>query len=233
MSPAGLDPRARLALALGLLLAGMLGALPVAALALAAALGLLLAARAPLRPLGLAAAGLAPVALLDGALAGSRAVLALGPVTLRAEGLLAGLALALRALASLALGLWLARTVPAREALRLLHRWPRAALLVAGTLRFAPLAAHDWVRVREAVALRGVEPGRGLRGARSAAGLLVPLFVLTVRRGHAVDEALQAAAFASGPRTPPARAALPRLSLLALLAGLALAALALIRAVAR
>ncbi|MCA1814345.1 MAG: energy-coupling factor transporter transmembrane protein EcfT [Halobacteriales archaeon] len=228
-----LDLRAKLALALGLLVAGMLGGLAVAALAFLAAEGLLLAsglARAQ-RPLGWAALGLVPFALLDGVLLGSVPLAALGPLVLHTDGLLMGLAFALRALAALALGLWLLRTAAARDALRLLHRWPRVAVLVAGTMRFAPLAAQDWSRVREAMAMRGLEPGPGARGAMRGASLLVPLFVLSVRRGQAVDEALQASAFGSGPRTPPRRSALPWSHVAAALAGLALGALAILRAV--
>lgn len=204
-----LDVRAKLALAAGLLAAALLGDVAVAALALLAAEGLLLGSRVRAqRPLLLTGVALAPFAALNGLLVGTTALARWGPLSLHAEGLAAGAVFTLRALCAASLGLWLLRTTPPRDALRLLHRRPRWAVVAAGTMRFAPLVALDWQRVREAQTLRGHGPGKGLRGVLAAAPLVVPLFILAVRRGVAVDEALQASAFGSGPRTPPLRRAL-------------------------
>lgn len=222
------DLRAKLVVVAGLLAAALAGDLVVLGLLLAAVEGLLLASGLAARQgaLGLALLFSAPFVLLNAALYGAEPAAALGPVVVYREGLLAGLAFAARVAVSLGAGLWVLGTTQPREALRLLARWPRAALAAAGTLRFAPLAVEDWARVREAQALRGAPVGAGVRGAFHAAPLMVPLFVATVRRGHALGEALEASAFGSGPRTrapaQPLRAA--DAALMAL--GLALLALA-------
>lgn len=213
MTLARVDLRAKVALALGALALALVSDLVVLALLLVAVEGLLLGGGVTRgqRVLAVAALFAAPFVVLNAALYGTTPAISAAGIVLYAEGLDAGLRFAARTLVALGLGLWVAATTPPREALRLLGRWPRAALAVAGTLRFAPLAAEDWQRVREAQALRGHAAGAGLRGAFGAAPLLVPLFVATVRRGHALQEAIEASAFGSGPRTraplPPLRAA--------------------------
>jgi energy-coupling factor transporter transmembrane protein EcfT len=215
---------ARLAALVGLLAAAMVADLVGLALLLCAAEGLLLASGRGRGqgPVLAAAAFAAPFALLNGALYGAIPVAGL---PLFREGLEAGAAFGLRTVIAVAGGLWVLRTARPREALALLHRWPRAALAVAGALRFAPLAARDWARVREAHALRSPAGGKGLRGTLAAAPLLVPLTVATVRRGAALQDAIEASAFGSGPRTRWPRAALDQADLA--LAGMGAALLAL------
>lgn len=230
MNLRAVDLRAKAALALGLLGLALAADLVVLALLLLAVEGLLLASGILRRQrVLLAAAALALLfALLNAAFVGRTVVVEAGGAALYLEGLLAGLAFGGRTLVALGSGLWILGTTRPREAMRLLARWPRLALAVAGTMRFAPLAAEDWHRVREAQALRGHPVGAGVRGAAHAAPLMVPLFVATVRRGHALQEAIEASAFGSGSRTraplPPMRAADVGVAALAL-ALLALAAL--------
>lgn len=223
------DLRAKIALVLGLLALSLAADLVVLALLLLAVEGLLLASglAARQRPLALAALFALPFVLLNAALYGTSVAAAAGPLVLYREGLDAGLGFAGRALAALAAGLWVLHTTPPREALRLLSRWPRLAVAVAGTMRFAPLAAEDWGRVREAQALRGAPVGRGVRGALHASPLMVPLFVATVRRGQALQEALEASAFGSGPRTRAPAAPLRAFDLALAALGLALLGMAL------
>lgn len=210
---------AKLALVAGFLGLALVGDLGVLALLLLAVEGLLLASRARQRVLALAGLFALPFALLNAVLVGSEPLAALGPLALHREGLLAGLAFAGRALVAVGAGLWVLHTTRPREALRLLARWPRAALACAATMRFAPLAAEDWERVREAQALRAPERS-------TMAPLLVPLFVATVRRGRALEEAIAASAFGSGPRTAWPRAPWRALDVLTAALGLALLALA-------
>jgi energy-coupling factor transporter transmembrane protein EcfT len=200
MSWARGDLRGKLALTTGMLAAAMAVGVAGLALLLAGVEGLLLAAGLARRqrPVLMAGFSALPFALLNAALYGSTPVAGL---PLYSEGLEAGAAFAARAVLAVALGWWVLATTPPRAALHMLSRWPRVAVAVAGTLRFAPLAAQDWARVREAQALRGQPTGRGLRSLRHAAPLVVPLTVATVRRGHTLQEALDAAAFGSGPRT--------------------------------
>lgn len=227
-------PAAKAVVAAGVFAAALALDLAGLALLLLALEGLLLASglAARQRPLLAAAAFAAPFALLNALLHGATPLAQAGGVTLWREGLEAGLGFAGRALAMVAVGLWAVHTTPPREALRALRRWPQAALAAAATLRFAPLAAEDWSRVREAQALRGLAVGAGAAGALRAAPLMVPLFVATVRRGRALQEGIEAAAFGSGPRTRwPARPwrAADAAALALGLALLALAAVAVVR----
>lgn len=232
MSWARGDLRARLALLVGVLAAALVAQPVVLALLLLAVEGLLLASGLGRRqkPLLWAALFATPFVALDGALHGAAAAFTVGGVTFYQEGLVAGLGFASRAVIAVGLAWWVLATTAPRDALRLLDRWPRAALASAGTLRFAPLAAEDWTQVREAQALRGHRAGKGWRGALASAPLLVPLVVATARRGQVLQEAIEASAFGSGPRTrhpaPALRA--PDLALAGL--GAALLAAALLRA---
>jgi len=201
---------ARMVLLLGMLVLSLASRdLVVIALLLAAAGGLLLAAGPGVRWRWLAlAAGFAlPFAVLNAALVGSDPLLVTGPVSFHREGWEAGLRFGGRGVLAAALGLWMLATTHPREAAAALQRWPTLAVAAAGTLRFAPLAAQDWRRIREAQALRGhAMRTRWRSAAADAVPLLVPLFVATVRRGRALQEALDAAAFGSGPRTQRAGA---------------------------
>ena len=185
-----LDPRARLALfaavLLGLLFGGWAGLAFGTAVAVAATVrtGLRVAVGPVMAVLPLALF----VALLD-AFAGRPA-----------EGAGAGL----RLVATVALAMSFARGSDARsltEALVAL-RFPRSFVfvLVAGA-RFVPVAAGDLGELAMAARLRGVGidagPWRRLDAWRS---LLVPLLVITVRRGLQLGEAMEARGFATASR---------------------------------
>lgn len=224
---------ARLVLLAGLMVLALAADLVGLALLLAAVEGLLLAAGLMRRQrvVALAAAGAAPFALVAALLIGPTPLAAVGPLALHREGLALGLLLAGRIVVAVAGAQWVLGTARHREALRLLAPWPRVALAAAGTLRFAPLVAHDWRRIAEAQATRGHRVGRGWRGGAGMAPLLVPLFVGTVRRGRLLQEAVEASAFGSGPRTRHPRAPATLHGAATALLGLALLGLAAMRLV--
>lgn len=203
------DLRVQLALAAALFACAMVSPLPVLALLLLVVEGLLLTAGAgSQRALLLAGITALPFVLVNAALLGPTPLATLGPITLYRQGFEAGLGFAGRGLVAVGAGLWVLRSASVRDAMQLLRRWPRAALAASATLRFVPLAAEDWGRIREAQAMRGHRMARGVRGSTGVAPLLVPLLVGTVRRGHTLQEAIEASAFGSGPRT---ERAFPRL----------------------
>jgi energy-coupling factor transporter transmembrane protein EcfT len=213
------DLRVQLAVALGLFACALAASLESLALVLIAAEGLLLTAGwRGQRTMLLAAMTAAPFVVLNGVLLGPTPFAALGPVTLHREGIEAGLGFAGRGLVALAAAMWVAQNARARDVLRALRRWPSLALAATASLRFAPLAAQDWSQIREAQAMRGHRLANGIRGSLGAAPLLVPLLVGTVRRGHTLQEAIEASAFGSGPRTayPAPKLARPDVVLLGL-----------------
>lgn len=187
----GLDPRAQLAAFAALFLATLFGGPLGLAGGLAAACVWLAAQRLP-RPALRALAASLPLAiavLLLDALAGRgaeglAAALRLGAATGLAAAFAGsaeprGLAAALRALA-----------VP----------YPIVFVLVAGA-RFIPLAAADLGALTDAARLRGMTIGGTLRRRLADwAALLVPLLVLTIRRGLQLGEAMEARGFHDGSR---------------------------------
>jgi cobalt/nickel transport system permease protein len=219
------DLRAKLLLALGLVGASMALDLVGLALLLLAAQGLLLASGLGLRHrvVGLAALAALPFVVLNALLVGGTPLAALGPLALSQEGFALGLRFGGRGLLAVLAALWVVRTTTPREALHALRRWPRLAVALAGALRFAPLAAEDVARAREAQQLRGRAAPTGARGM---AALMVPVMVGTVRRGRTLQEALDLAAFGSGPRTVRPSSTLGALDLALAAMGLALLGLA-------
>ncbi|HZP95925.1 MAG TPA: energy-coupling factor transporter transmembrane component T [Candidatus Limnocylindria bacterium] len=185
-----LDPRAQLALfaaiLLGVLFGGMTGLVAGGAIAIIwTARSGASRARAPLAavlPLALF------VALLD-AFAGRTS-----------EGIAAGL----RLVETTALALAFARSVDARamtdalRALRLPHSF--VFVLLAGA-RFVPVTGADLGELVTAARLRGIGvdagPWRRLAAWRA---LLVPLLVITVRRGLQLGEAMEARGFSTASR---------------------------------
>ncbi len=187
------DPRAQLAWLAAALVAvlagGVAGPVAVAALSLGA---LAVWRETPrLRRTLIAVAPLALGLLLIDALAGAPA-----------GGLLAALRIVALALAAAAFSV--AAEV---EELLVALRWLRlpydiAFALVSGT-RLVPLAASDLVDLTDAARLRGIAiDGGAIDRVRSWSRLLVPLLVVTIRRGLRLGEAMEARGFsADRPRT--------------------------------
>lgn len=119
-----------------------------------------------------------------------------GPLAVGRDGLAFGAVTAARLAAFLCAGVWFLHAADAREALRLAHGLPWPSLALAA--RYAPDTALDARRIREAQGARGLA---GTRAALRTETLLVPVFVLSLRRARLAARALSAAAFGSGPRT--------------------------------
>ncbi len=185
-----LDPRAQLALFAAVLLALLFGGWT------GLVLGVLVASAWALRAGAGRAAGpllaVVPLAIF---------VAALDALTGRAaEGAGAGL----RLVATTALALAFARTVDARAmtdgliALRVPHSF--VFVLVAGA-RFVPVAAADLGELVTAARLRGLGIDAGPRRRLAAwRVILVPLLVITVRRGLQLGEAMEARGFSTASR---------------------------------
>lgn len=187
----GLDPRAQLAaLAAAVLAALFAGAAGVAAVAIAAS-AVVVAARGVGRA-ARALAGLAPLAValaVIDVLAGQPEVAALTVLRLGALTL-AGVAFA---------------TVADPDALIAALAWSRlpydvSFALVAGA-RLVPFAAADLRDLLDAARLRGLAVGgSAVERLRSWPPLLVPLLVVTIRRGLRLGETMEARGFTPGLR---------------------------------
>jgi energy-coupling factor transporter transmembrane protein EcfT len=77
------------------------------------------------------------------------------------------------------------------------------APMVSIALRFVPVFLEEMEKIREAQAARGADfrSGSPLKRARTASGLLFPLILSFVRRAENLVGAMEARAYASGPRT--------------------------------
>jgi energy-coupling factor transport system permease protein len=216
-----LDPRAKLVMVLLLIIAVTAGhSLAALAILLLAVLLGLRVARIPLR---FALAGLVPMLpfLLLLALLqvfaipqlGARAIWRWGIVTVTDRGLLAGILLLAR-FGTIVLGLSLFSfsttttelTHGVEHLLRPLqplglpaHEF---ALTVNIAIRFLPTLAEEAERLMKAQASRGADFGRGqgsfLQRARQWLPLLVPLFLVSLRRADELTEAMEARCYLGG-----------------------------------
>jgi energy-coupling factor transport system permease protein len=161
-------------------------------------------------PLLLAAAALAVLNALF-APAGSGAVLLrIGPVELREEALVAGIAVGLRVLAVALAGLIaVVATDPTDLADSLQQQLglsPRFAVGALAAVRLMPAIAHEWQTLRLARRARGVSAGRSpLAAVRIAAGQLLAILVGAIRRATRLATAMEARGFASRPCRTTAR----------------------------
>ncbi len=237
-----LDPRTRILGFLGLLLVIVASGDPAAAgVALAAVLALIALARIPLpyalRGLWLLLPWLAAVVVIQlafgvGGGAGCRPVVEWGPVTL-SDCTLAFALLTLLRFAGLVLLMGLLTwTLPvpdmarglealARPAARLGLPAHELALVGVIAIRFVPTLALEMERLQKAQRARGSELGSGRAGfvqrVRRTLPLIVPLFVLALRRAERLAEAMEARAYHGGRgRTSYARSHLSRSDWLAL-----------------
>jgi len=192
VTASGLDPRTQLAVLAALLLAALFGG-GLGLIAGAGAAAVWIAAH-PHRARSLrAVAAVLPLAL---------AIAALDALAGRAaEGAGAGL----RLLAVTALAIGFARTADSRaiaDGLRALHvPYPLVFVLVVGA-RFMPVAAGDLTDLTDAARLRGITvTGSAWRRIADWTVLLVPLLVLTIRRGLQLGEAMEARGFSDDTRS--------------------------------
>lgn len=218
-----LDPRVRLLGFLGLLVALVLvGRVGPAALALGATVGLIVLARVPLRyalrGLWLMLPWLALVALVQiafgvGDTPDCAVVFAWGPLRLTVCTLQFTLVTLMRfAGLMLTVGLltWtssvpdLARGLAALAAPLDRLRLPAHQLAMVGVIaiRFVPTMALELERLQKAQAARGADLGRGrlgfLQRVRRTLPLVVPLFVVALRRAERLAEAMEARAYGGG-----------------------------------
>lgn len=235
------DPRARLLglFLLGALLLALEGARPLAALAAAALLALLVHPRARgwrLRVLATAALFAWTTALSQGLFYAGwprSPLVQLGPLTVWREGLLYGLAQSLRFVTLLAAGALVALTTPVDRLIAALValRVPFGLALMAATvLRFVPVVGAEWMAVRGARSRRGRPAWRRSPWAwlELEASLLRPVVARSLRRARALAESLEARGFhPTAPRTErePLRMTAGDRALLAGLAAVTVAAL--------
>jgi energy-coupling factor transporter transmembrane protein EcfT len=188
----GLDPRAQLAILAALLLATLFGGGAGLVVGVGAAAIWITAQPGRSRALRMVAA-VVPLAV---------AVAALDALTGRTAE---GVAAALRLVAVTALAIGFTRTADARaiaEGLRAMRvPYPLVFVLVVGA-RFVPVAAGDMSELTDAARLRGITvSGPVWRRMADWTVLLVPLLVLTIRRGLQLGEAMEARGFSDGVRS--------------------------------
>jgi energy-coupling factor transport system permease protein len=131
-------------------------------------------------------------------------LLELGPFTLGAENLAAGLALGMRLLAIALSGvLALVTTDPTDLADALqqqLRMPPRLAVGALAAVRLLPMMASEWQTLRLARRARGVDAGRSpIAALHIAGGQLLALLVGAVRRATRLATAMEARGFGSRP----------------------------------
>lgn len=221
-----LDPRVRLTGVVLLLLALMVNPSPaVALLGIVLALGLLLLARAPL---GHALRSLRPLLPLFGVVlalqllfypheaavaAGSPLLGRWGPIWISAASLVGALAMALRMVAVVLLLTLLTAIADTTDLVHAVEGMLRPfqrlylpahelALVLVVALRFIPLLGQELERLMKAQAARGADFGRGrggfIRRVRRTFPLIIPLFVLALRRAEELALAMEARGYAGG-----------------------------------
>jgi energy-coupling factor transport system permease protein len=180
-----------------LVLAGVLGTIPLTGLSLRVLLG---------RTWPILVAALA-VGVLNALLAAEQrgeVVLVIGPLGIGGQNLQAGLGLGLRLLAIALSGvLALATTDPTELADALVQQMrlpPRFAIGALAGARLLPIIADEWQTLALARRARGVAAGRSpLVAVRLFFGQLLALLVGAVRRGTRLATAMEARGFGSRP----------------------------------
>ncbi len=130
-----------------------------------------------------------------------------GPLTITAEALWRGGALATRVLCFAVYSLvFVLTTDPLEFILALIHHWrvsPRIAYASLAAYRFVPLFAAEAESIRLAHKARGLGEGRGLRGKWEAARrFAIPLLASAIRRAERVAIAMESKGFdGRSPRT--------------------------------
>jgi len=221
-----LDPRVRLTGVVLLLLALMVNPGPaVGLLGIALALGLLLTAHAPLghalrslRPLLPLFALVLVLQLLfyphaAAVAAGSPLLWQWGPIWISAASLIGALAMLLRMVAIVLLLTLLTAIADTTDLVHAVEGMLRPfqrlrlpahelALVLVVALRFIPLLGQELERLMKAQAARGADFGRGrgglIRRVRHIFPLVIPLFVLALRRAEELALAMEARGYSGG-----------------------------------
>lgn len=184
-------------------LAGLAAVLPVSGLPVGALLD-----RSWL--IGLAAVSIAVVNILFASEQAGATVVAIGPLRLGAETVLGGLGLAARLIAIAAAGILATATSQPTEVadalVQQLRVSPRFAVGTLAALRLVPLLAVEWQTISIARRARGVDAGRSpLAAVRLFGGGLLALLVGAVRRGTRMALAMEARGFGAAPCRTSAR----------------------------
>ena len=187
----------------GIILAGLLVALPFSGLAPGDLL-----ARSWL--VGLAAISIGVFNVIFAAEQLGPTVLELGPLRIGAETLANGLGLALRLLAVVLAGLVATATTQptdlADSLVQQLRVSPRFAIGALAAFRLLPLFAQEWQTLAMARRARGVDAGRSpVAVVRLFAGQVLALLVGAIRRGTRMALAMEARGFGAMPCRTAAR----------------------------
>jgi energy-coupling factor transport system permease protein len=131
-------------------------------------------------------------------------VIAIGPIRIGAETLVAGVGLSLRLLAIVLAGLLATATTDptdlADSLVQQLRISPRFAIGALAALRFLPLLARDWQVLGMARRARGVAAGRSpIAAARLFGGQVMALLVAGIRRASRMAVAMEARGFGARP----------------------------------
>lgn len=137
-------------------------------------------------------------------------VIRLGPLELRQDGLLGGLAVGLRVLAVALAGLLAVLATDPTDLADSLQQQlglsPRFAVGALAAVRLMPAIAHEWQILRMARRARGVSAGRSPTAAIGiASGQLLSLLVGAIRRASRLAVAMEARGFGSRPCRSAAR----------------------------
>ena len=209
----GLHPVAKVALALGVLVASLVLTHPLYLLAVLAGTIVLAASARALRDwwgfmrlFALVAITLVVINVLASA-RGSTVIwggLGLGWVSVSVEGLAFGAVMAVRLFAVVSAFTVLSLTLHPDELTRLMSRFAyRSGLALSLSTRLYPVVVRDAGSIMDAQRSRGLDLDAGGRLARMRARLpvIVPLFHTSMERAIGIAEAMEARGFGSGPRT--------------------------------
>jgi energy-coupling factor transport system permease protein len=209
----GLHPAAKVALALGVLVASLVLTHPLYLLAVLAGTVVLAASARALRDwwgfmrlFALVAVTVVAINVLASA-RGSTVIwggLGLGWVSVSVEGLAFGAVMAVRLFAVVSAFTVLSLTLHPDELTQLMSRFAyRSGLALSLSTRLYPVVVRDAGSIVDAQRSRGLDLDAGGRLARMRARLpvVVPLFHTSMERAVGIAEAMEARGFGSGPRT--------------------------------
>ena len=209
----GLHPAAKVALALGVLVASLVLTHPLYLLAVLAGTVVLAASARALRDwwgfmrlFALVALTVVAINVLASA-RGATVIwggLGLGGVSDSVEGLAFGAVMAVRLFAVVSAFTVLSLTLHPDELTRLMSRFAyRSGLALSLSTRLYPVVVRDAGSIVDAQRSRGLDLDAGGRLARMRARLpvVVPLFHTSMERAVGIAEAMEARGFGSGPRT--------------------------------
>lgn len=127
-------------------------------------------------------------------------IVAVGPLRIGSETLVAGIGMSLRLLAILLAGLLATTTTDptdlADSLVQQLRVSPRFAIGALAAMRLLPLLSQEWQMLTMARRARGVDAGRSpIAAVRLFAGQLLAMLVASIRRGTRMAQAMEARGF--------------------------------------